>query len=177
MTRRRDDARADLFTEPLIKRASLSPCGRYRYRLSRTWDVSKISLAFVMLNPSTADSEFDDPTVRRCMSFARREGYGGIHIANLFALRTPSPAALWKAEDRIGGVEAERAIVEAAELAKDTGAPIVCAWGADARGRGSFTIEAMRSRGARLVCLGKTRDGSPRHPLYVRGDQPLEPFP
>lgn len=159
-----------------IKRAEISDCGRYRYSLERIWNAEAKSLIFCMLNPSTADAEIDDPTIRRCMGFARREGCGGIHVVNLFALRTPSPADLWKADDRIGGPEAERALVVAADYAARENLPIVCAWGAGARGKGSFTIEMMRVRGARLVCLGRTKDGSPRHPLYVRADQQLEPF-
>jgi hypothetical protein len=169
--------RLELFDTPVIKRAVISPCGRYRYRLERIWDETRPLLVFVMLNPSTADAKLDDPTVRRCVAFAMREGYGGILIVNLYALRTPSPAELWKAEDRLGGPDAERALVLASEYAREHDAPIVCAWGAGSKGRGVFTVEMMRTRGARLACLGKTQDGSPRHPLYVRADQPLEPFP
>lgn len=161
----------------MIKRAQISRCGRYRYSLTRVWDADAGQLIFCMLNPSTADAEIDDPTIRRCMAFARRERRGGIYIVNLFALRTPRPFDLWAADDRVGGVDAERELAFAAEYAARQGVPIVCAWGAAAKGRGSFTIDMMRSRGAGLVCLGKTKDGSPRHPLYVRADQPLEPFP
>lgn len=160
-----------------IKRARISDCGRYRYSLERIWNADAKLLIFCMLNPSTADAELDDPTIRRCMGFAGREACGGIRVVNLFTLRTSSPADLWKADDRIGGPEAERALVAAADDAARDDLPIVCAWGAGSRGKGVFTIEMMRARGARLVCLGRTKDGSPRHPLYVRADQRFEPFP
>jgi hypothetical protein len=84
---------ADLFDGPggPAKSAVISPCGLYRYRLTRTWDAVRWSAAFVMLNPSTADAVDDDPTIKRCVGFAKRWGCGGIVVANLFAFRSADP--------------------------------------------------------------------------------------
>lgn len=131
-------------------------------------------MPFVMLNPSTADADIDDPTIRRCMSFARREGAGGIVVANQFAFRATEPDDLRKATDAFGP-DNENALREVAAEAAATGMPIVCAWGAHG-GKSNRHIVILQSAGARLVCLGKTKDGHPRHPLYVRGDQALEDF-
>ena len=85
-----------------IERAAvISKCGAYRYSLTRKWSDAPL-LSFVMLNPSTADAKEDDPTIRRCIGFARREGAGGLIVANLYALRSSSPEALWAARDPIG---------------------------------------------------------------------------
>ena len=75
-------------TDMVIRRnAELSACGKYRYRLSRIWDDKKPLVLFIMLNPSTADAEQDDPTIRRCIAFAKNWGYGGFMAGNLFAFR------------------------------------------------------------------------------------------
>ena len=131
-------------------------------------------LPFVMLNPSTADADLDDPTIRRCVGFARREGAGGIVVANLYAFRATDPAALMKASDPYGPDNDDALKAVAAEAAA-TGMPIVCAWGVHG-GKSNRPIVLLQSRGARLLCLGKTKDGNPRHPLYVAGSQPLEVF-
>jgi hypothetical protein len=161
--------------ESVIRRADMSPCGRYRYRLSRYWGRGPM-LPFVMLNPSTADAEVDDPTILRCMGFGRREGGGGIVVANLFAFRAPSPVALTKATDPIG-LDNDDALIELAADSRGNAIPIICAWGARGGVAADRASQMLRDAGARLVCLGKTRDGHPRHPLYVRADQALEPFP
>lgn len=161
--------------EGVIRSANISPCGRYRYRLSRYWGPGSM-LPFVMLNPSTADAEIDDPTIVRCMGFAKRERAGGIVVANLFAFRSPSPVALTKAADPIGP-DNDDALIGLAADAIGNAMSIVCAWGARGGAAADHANRMLRDAGARLVCLGKTRDGRPRHPLYVRADQPLEPFP
>src|SRR5262245_19133112 len=89
----------DLFQ---TKEALISPCGLYRYWLTRTWDNSLRRVCWVMLNPSTADAEQDDPTIRRCVGFARSWGAGGIIVVNLFAFRASDPKALLRAADPVG---------------------------------------------------------------------------
>lgn len=150
--------------------AVLSPCGRYRYRLQRGDGPRR--LAFVMLNPSTADSDVDDPTIRRCRAFALREGYSGIDVVNLHALRATDPSELLQEDvDPFGPDNAHHLAQFVIEHREGW---IVCAWGAldDKLQRltAIATAQVLRSHGARLVCLGTTKDGSPRHPLYVRGD-------
>lgn len=161
------------------KSAIISECGQYRYWLERYWGPGEMLLPFIMLNPSTADDEQDDPTIRRCMSFARRDGYVGIIVVNLYAFRATNPAALLIANDAIGPLNADYIWKVAAEAAKYP-VPVVCAWGTkgalDPDHVRNVTV-AMRGHGAQLVCLGKTNDGHPRHPLYVKGDQPLVSYP
>jgi hypothetical protein len=158
----------------MARGAVISDCGLYRYRLSRIWNEARYSLAFVMLNPSIADADIDDPTIRRCMGFARREGYGGIEVANLYAFRATSPDDLWRARDPYGP-ENDDHLRNVALASAAYGTPLICAWGAYG-GRNNRPIVLMQNAGAELMCLGKTKDGHPRHPLYVRGDQPLVPL-
>lgn len=158
----------------IARAAVISTCGRYRYRLSRVWDETQAALPFVMLNPSIADANIDDPTIRRCIGFARREGCGGIEVANLYAFRATDPDELWRQLDPEGpdNIEHLRNIALASVA---YGVPIICGWGAKG-GNSNRPIHVMQQAGATLVCLGRTKEGKPRHPLYVRGDQPLEPL-
>jgi hypothetical protein len=160
----------------MLRSAEFSDCEVYRYRLSREWDTANPRRAcFCMLNPSTADAIQDDPTIRRCMSFARTWGYGGVQIVNLFAFRSTDPARLFETADPIGP-DNNDAILDAADECET----IVCAWGniaeQVARGRAYMLVAMMRETGKVLHCLGKTREGSPRHPLYVKGTTPLEVY-
>lgn len=151
---------------------------RFRYRLDRWWSTGP-RLVFVMLNPSTADADNDDPTIRRCMSFARRDGFAGITVLNLYPYRATDPRDLVDAEaagiEIAGGDEASAAEYETLQA----GQSVVCAWGAHPLGarRGPVIIEMRHEIQFETMCLGRTKDGHPRHPLYVRGDQPLEVYP
>lgn len=170
----------DIFAEParVLKSAAISACGQYRYWLVRQWDPMRGPLRFVILNPSTADDSEDDPTIRRCIGFAKREGRGGIVVANIFAMRSTNPAILRAVPDPIGPDNNRHLRVLGQDAARE-GAPIVCAWGANAPNDRWTDVAVdleMKCR-AKLVCLGKTKDGAPRHPLYVRADKPFEPFP
>lgn len=146
----------------------MSDCRRYRYALWRTWDGSKSLVMFIGLNPSTADETADDPTLIRCMNFARSWGYGGVCMANLFAFRATEPTEMKSSDDPVG-VENNRWLER---LANDA-ALVVAAWGND----GSFL---NRSADIRLLlpelhCLKMNKSGEPAHPLY----QParLKPIP
>lgn len=158
----------------MIRAATISPCGKYRYDLTRRWG-SGPNMGFVMLNPSTADADVDDPTIRRCIGFAKREGCDGIVVVNLFPLRATDPTVLWATRypDRFGpdsDTELQRHLIM-------VDGPLVEAWGGDAATRGGEAVEmTLRYLGSRLMCLGKTKDGHPRHPLYVKGDAPLMPL-
>jgi hypothetical protein len=115
-----------------------------------------------MLNPSTADAARDDPTVRRCIGFARSWGYGGLEVVNLFAYRATDPRALRRAADPVGPAN-RRHIAAAIANAR----LVIAAWGADATaGDAAARLRALSRR--ELRCLGLTRSGAPRHPLYVR---------
>lgn len=154
--------------------AVISDDDLYRYRLGRRWDGGPL-MVFLMLNPSVADAEVDDPTIRRCMGFARREGCGGIEVLNLYALRCTKPVHLLDHPDPegAGNVEAWQSV-----LANPTG-PLVAAWGAF--GLTTLPMSKALCAGRRMTyvqpgwwSLGLTKSGQPRHPLYVRADQPLE---
>jgi len=148
-----------------MSRAVISDCGTYRYMLERG---QGSFLPIVMLNPSTADAEVDDPTIRRCKSFATAFGYTGIIVLNLYAFRATQPANLWTADDPVGPAN------NAWLLAIATHPEILCAWGANARpDRVSEVASILNNGSTKLKCLGMTKHGAPRHPLYVKGDQPL----
>ncbi len=163
----------DLF-DRMEKAAELSPCGAYRLRLSRVWDRVVTPAVFVMLNPSTADAEKDDPTVRRCIGFAGSWGCGGLVVVNLFAFRATDPADLAKAAAPIGP-DNDQYVRDAAR----EGSPVVAAWGAHApaAGRAAVVRYVLDQAGVPLKALGFTKEGFPRHPLYVRGDAPLIDYP
>jgi hypothetical protein len=172
-----------LFGEgPIEKFAQLSQDGVYRYQLGRRWTGSRWVqgqpfLTFVMLNPSTADAELDDPTIRRCMGFARRDGYGGIRVVNLYALRTTRPVHLWEHPDPVGPRNNE-AIRKALELAAWSETPVVCAWGANAKpDRVQWLIGEASECGAALHALHVTKSGVPGHPLYLPLTAELRPWP
>jgi hypothetical protein len=146
---------------------------RYRYRLWRRWDRSRPSVAFCMLNPSTADERSDDPTIRRCIGFARDWGYGGVEVVNLFALRGTDPRELRRARDPVGERNDAHLLAVAARSAA-----VVIAWGIHGalHARDARTL-AMLCRRSRLLALGWTKTGAPRHPLYLRRDARPTPVP
>jgi hypothetical protein len=163
--------------------ARISDCGLYRYALARDWadlfTERTRPLLFVGLNPSTADAWKEDATVRRLISFAKRQGCTSVEIVNLFAYRTPEPRDLQDAAeagiDVIGPLN-DTAILSAIERSNNI---VIAAWGAS----GPKGLRALRiSQFRKLVdqplwCLGTTSDGSPRHPLYVSTVDPLKGSP
>lgn len=180
--------------------ARISADGVYRYKLWREWrgthdrknwrwlgakDGAGEELGepktclFVMLNPSTADGEIDDPTIRRCIGFAKAWRYEYLEVVNLFAYRATKPADLFafaKAGGDIIGVENSTIIANAALRA----GIVICAWGANATAQEyGFHVDTVRGwlDAAPQFALGFTKDGSPRHPLYAPLDAPLMPMP
>lgn len=166
----------DLPEPPAVpfKHALLSDDGLYRYALWRVWGTRR-TLRFVMLNPSTADATVDDPTIRRCIGFARREGYDSLTVLNLYAYRATDPKALLTCSDAVGPYNDLHLCGHLAE-ASMAGEPVVAAWGANAQPDRVRDVLALTEHKVDWRCLGTTKDGHPRHPLYVRGDQPLVPF-
>lgn len=156
-----------------IKTAVLSECGAYRYALTRQW-ADGLLLPIMMLNPSTADADVDDPTIRRCMGFGRREGFAGIEVHNLSAFRATDPKSLVAARGPVGPEND----VWLEKLAVSAATPILCAWGANGglMGRDAQVLKIFRSVGTACVCLGRTKAGHPSHPLYLSRYQPLEVF-
>ena len=154
--------------------AIISPCGLYRYRLTRQWGDGPTAV-FVMLNPSTADASQDDPTIRRCIGFAKREGCGSLLVVNLFAYRATDPDGMFRLGVEPVGDENDGHIADAM---LGSAGPVIAAWGGDKRAKVRVRdVRYMAGKiGVRLLCLGKTKDGSPRHPLYVKGVAPLVPL-
>jgi hypothetical protein len=136
--------------------------GEYRYSLNRVWDLALPMITFVLLNPSTADAVQLDPTLRRCVGFAKREGYGGMVILNLYAFRTKDPKVVLAAVDPVGP-DNDRVLA-------DVTGTVVAGWGTNADPARVTQALALLPR---LHALGVTKDGHPRHPLYVRADAPL----
>jgi len=165
--------------------AVVSADGRFRYLLTRAWtnpaepglfdgpgEIRR--MLFVMVNPSTADGDVDDPTIRRCKGYAKCEGFNRLEVVNLFAYRATNPDDLLKVDDPVG-VENEMYVRHAIEDAD----MVVCAWGAAYarlharlfRVEQRLPIEMMvRSTGKTPYCLGFTKGGDPRHPLMTKLD-------
>jgi hypothetical protein len=155
--------------------ALLSEDRRFRYWLIRVWDETKPLICFIGVNPSTADETTNDPTIRREIAFAKREGFGGILKLNLYAYRETVPAKMWKAQkagvDIIGG---QRNWCESLQgyVAQFGCSDVVAAWGSQGKKRGPDVM--MRWKG--LMCFGKNDDGTPKHPLYLKADTPIVPL-
>lgn len=150
--------------------AEFSDCGRFRYTLRRRWEAVGEEIAFIGLNPSTADAEKNDPTVTRCIGYAKRWGFAGMWMLNLFSWRSTDPQQLYerhKARLEIIGKGNDQAIARVCASAKR----IVCAWGSHGalQDRGEILLRTVL-RQHELHCLGITKDGHPRHPLYLRSD-------
>lgn len=165
--------------EPMIKGANFSCCGRYRFSLTRTWAPSKPTMVIIGLNPSTADEILDDPTIRRCIGFARREGFGSLIMLNLFAYRATNPKELQGKNytQLSGNAENHRIVMETCKNVVAHGGVIVCAWGTHGTLLDTNTFFLEQILDGPLYCLGKTKDGHPRHPLYVKADKKFEIYP
>jgi hypothetical protein len=162
---------ASLFPELHVeKSADISEDGLYRYSLTRLWgDWDGPRLCWVMLNPSTADHEVDDPTIRRCTAFSQAWGYHSLTVVNLFALRATDPKVLLVPPCNPVGPANDTAI----ELAVLQSTDVIAAWGTKGTIRErDYAVTRLITHKARmpLSCLALTKDGHPKHPLYVKGD-------
>ena len=157
------------------KGAVISDCGFYRYRLWRRWGRGRHVL-WVMHNPSTADADQDDPTIRRCVGFARQWGCEGIEVVNLYAFRSSNPKVL-RTVARPAGPRNQEIVEKLFAVAVADAWPVVVAWGAlrswQSRIQAASILQWCNEADAAPKCLGTTKGGYPRHPLYVRRDQKL----
>jgi hypothetical protein len=162
--------------------AIFSPDREYRYVLWRRWNTALRTCTFIGLTPSTADETGDDPTIRRCIRFARDWGFGAMRMLNLFAYRATDPMVMRQAEDPIGPMN-DRYIVETAQMS----GLVVAAWGMHGRylDRGKAVrdffpvlsdVGGSLARRKPLYCLGTTSSGEPRHPLYLKASLRPEVF-
>ena len=162
--------------------ARFSPDRNYRYLLTRQVGFGdRGTVTFIMLNPPTADEARDDPTIRRCISFANSWSYGWLHVVNLSPLRATDPKELIDAGPEPDEVWEEN-IVTIRETAS-TSDLVIAAWGVhgNAEGRANRVIDERVWKPSNvdhvdLYCLGTTKDGQPRHPLYVKGDMLPQPY-
>jgi hypothetical protein len=144
----------------------------YRYSLWRTWSAYQPRIVFVLLNPSTADGERSDPTIRRCIGFARAWKFGSLEVVNLFAYRATDARELFKLNDPVGE-ENNYFLMQAVERCST----VVVGWGTRGTllGRDNQVMSLLAGR-KDVYCLGITKDGQPRHPLYVKRDIIPVPF-
>lgn len=160
--------------EDVFSEASYSPCRQYRYTLIRRFGTERATrkerIAFIGLNPSTATEQVNDPTVRRCIGFARDWGFREFVMLNAFAYRSTDPQGLRTISDPVGIANDEQI-----QLWTKKSQLVVCCWGIHAtlNGRDATLRNQLHQWKAVAKCFGKTQAGLPRHPLYLRKDSPL----
>lgn len=157
------------------KSATISPCKQFRYSLGRRWAEGP-ALLYVMLNPSTADADLDDPTIRRCIGFAQAHRFPALEVVNLFAFRATKPAAMRAAGYPIGP-DNDLHIMAAARRA----AKVCVAWGSngcqpEVAARVQAVMPLLRRAGREPHCLAITKTGHPSHPLMLRSDCQLHAY-
>lgn len=143
--------------------AVLSEDRKYRYLLSRIWDESKSMVTIIGLNPSTADETVDDPTIIRCIDFAKNWGYGGVYMLNLFAFRATLPKDMFSAENPIG--DENDIFIEKYSKLSDK---VICAWGNDGKYKNRSQEVLSKIENKYYLKLNQTNE--PAHPLYLRKD-------
>ena len=151
--------------------ARFSRCRKWRYVLWRVWGDGE-RVTFIGLNPSTADETTDDATIRRCIGFAKKWGYGGLYMVNLFAFRATQPSVLFRAADPVG-LRNDGYILRYSSKSALT----VAAWGnhGDFQDRAEQVCDGLFEQGD-LRCFGKTKNGSPKHPVRLASKTRLSTF-
>ena len=149
--------------------ALYSDCATYRYALTRTWDPAGARLLYVMLNPSRATETQNDPTIERCERRAKALGFGAFRAVNLFAYRETDPIALRRAPEPVGPDNDIVLIESATRWLRGAGDHLLCGWGVHGAhlDRGAEVAEILQWTGRQLFCFGTTKNGAPRHPLYI----------
>jgi hypothetical protein len=154
------------------KSAIISDCGKFRYELRRVWNEALPPYVSGMLNPSTADAEYDDPTIRRNRARAQALGCGSLIVWNLGAGRATKPGTWKKLIDPIGpdnDAHIRRILTEG----RDRNGIFVVGWGNHGMGRAHVALKAAAEIGVVFQCLGVTNSGQPKHPLYIADSQEL----
>lgn len=162
----------------VCRSAIISDDGLYRYSLNRWWDNSRPTDMWIMCNPSTADANLDDATIRRCIGFSKRFGSGGFTVVNAYAYRATKPADLWAAKRSgvdIIGPECNAWIT--AHLRTNCDNRVIVAWGAHPdHDRVHEVRELIEAQGREALCLGTTKHGEPRHPLMLSNATEIQPY-
>jgi hypothetical protein len=149
----------------LITGAIIDTTEKYRYSLWRIWDDNLPRVTFVMLNPSTADASKDDPTIRRCINFAKDWGFGSLEVVNLFSYRATNPKELFITEEAVGA-ENDFYIVQAILRSEK----IIVAWGTKGYylDRNKQVLELLKLY--KVYALSLSNEGHPKHPLYIKSN-------
>ncbi|MCI2394877.1 DUF1643 domain-containing protein [Aliiroseovarius sediminis] len=153
--------------------AVYSDCEKYRYQLTRVWEPAGRKALFIMLNPSTATEVQNDPTVERCERRARTLGFGAFRVTNIFAWRDTDPRAMRAADEPVGQAN-DDAILDSCPWADQ----IICGWGTHGAhlDRGKTVERLLRDTRIPIYHLGLTKDGHPKHPLYIAYAQQPQPW-
>lgn len=171
---------ADLFTDMMpavspktVNSAVFSDDRLYRYELWRTWEDGRPFCMFIGLNPSTADETKDDPTIRKCIGFAKQWGYGALCMTNLFAWRDTDPKKMRRAKNPVGEQNQHHLLKRASQAGI-----VIAAWGKHGshRFQDMTTLAWLAGIGVQLHCLRKNNDGSPQHPLYIPYSEQPKPW-
>lgn len=158
--------------------AAFSPCGRYRHFLNRDWGFRRFSdgrerfILWIGMNPSTAEAEIDDPTIRKEMGFTRRLGFDKYVKCNVMDYRATSPASLLLP----GVTPCSDENLKCIQAAADRADLVVACWGKLHKSLRRHADRVLMTLKCDLYCLGKNNDGSPKHPLYLPNDTPLVPY-
>jgi len=155
----------------IVSDAVFDPTRTYRYTLTRRWKDEGRIISFIGLNPSKATETINDPTVTRCIKYAERCGYSGMHMLNIFAMRSTDPKMLYRVEDPVGPENDDYIYSTCKE--SDL---IVAAWGNHSayRNREGEVLGLLQK--FRLWSFGTTKDGHPRHPLYLAANTPVQVY-
>lgn len=158
----------------MTREAIISECGKYRYLLRRIWERDRPRILFVMLNPSTADAEVDDATIRSCIRLAKGLGYGSLEVVNLMAWRATNPKDIPPKPSDAMGSDNPRTVNAAIERCS----VVICAWGAHpyAKRFAGGTTDLCKLNGKIAYCFGITKSGAPKHPLYIKSGTPLQVY-
>ena len=146
--------------EIMKKHAIISKDNKYRYQLSRIWDDEKPKVLFIMLNPSTADADVDDPTIRRVVNFAKSWVYGGVFVGNLYAFRSTNPKSLRYTDNPIGkdNIQHIQSLIGLVER-------VIYAWG-NKKKEPDWLYSLVDSP----YCIDVSKKGIPKHPLYLKSE-------
>lgn len=158
--------------------AIYSDCEAYRYQLTRIWDDAGPKALFIMLNPSTATEVQNDPTVERCERRSRTLGFGSFRVTNIFAWRDTDPRKMRAAGDPIGPYNDDAIRNSATQWISGQQDRIICAWGTHGAhlNRGAVVTDLLRGTGKSLHTLGLTKEGHPKHPLYISYAEQPQPW-
>lgn len=143
----------------MIKGAEFSECRNYRYVLYRIWDVSKPRVMCIGLNPSTANSDTDDPTISNLIRILENLGYGGLYMTNLFALVSPHPDDLRKCPDPVK--DNDKWLMKIKDVCQE----VIFCWGNFKQG--IYRVKKVAPMFQNAKCFGKSKNGSPLHPLAL----------